>query len=76
MRWHPKGYGGVRRAPEEVKRDGWHEQGLLAVSVHDQRLSWPEREFVRQIGEKLYGNRASDDHPQNRHLAGKMRAAR
>jgi hypothetical protein len=64
MRWLPKGYGGVRRAPEEVKRDGWREQGLLAVSVDDQRLSWPEREFVRQIGEKLYGNRASDDHSQ------------
>jgi hypothetical protein len=76
MRWLPKGYGGVRRAPEEVKRDGWREQGLLAVSVDDQRLSWPEREFVRQIGEKLYGNRAPGYHQQNRHLAGgsKMRA--
>jgi hypothetical protein len=30
---------------------------LLAVSVDDQRLSWPEREFIRQIGEKLYGNK-------------------
>jgi hypothetical protein len=76
MRWLPKGYGGARRAPEEVKRDGWREQGLLAVSVHDQRLSWPEREFIRQIGDKLYGNRTSGYHQQNSPLAGgsKMRA--
>jgi hypothetical protein len=69
MRWLPKGYGGVRRPAEDVKRDGWREQGLLAVSVDDQRLSWPEREFIGQIGDKLYGNRASDYYQQNRHLA-------
>lgn len=49
---------GVRR----VKQDGWREQGLLAVSVDDQRLSWPEREFIRQIGEKLYGKKREADH--------------
>ena len=43
MRWLPKGYGGTRRPAEDVKRDGWREQGLLAVSIDDQRLSWPER---------------------------------
>ena len=47
----------ARRSPDEVKRDGWREQGLLAVSVDDERLSWPERELVRQLGEKLYGTR-------------------
>jgi hypothetical protein len=57
MRWHPRGYGGERRSPERVKRDGWHERGLLAVAVDDERLSWPERELVRQIGDKLYGRR-------------------
>lgn len=57
MRWHPRGYGGTRRSPEEVKRDGWREQGLLAVSLDDERLSWPERELVRQLGERLYGRR-------------------
>jgi hypothetical protein len=55
MRWHPRGYGGERRPPETVKEDGWREQGLLAVSVDDQRLTWPERELIRQLGEKLYG---------------------
>ena len=57
MLFTPQGYGGRRRSPEEVKRDGWHEQGLLAVSVDDDRLTWPERELVRQLGEKLYGKR-------------------
>ena len=60
MRFAPKGYGGHRRGPDEVKRDGWHEQKMLAVSLDDQRLNWPERELVRQLGEKLYGKRRED----------------
>jgi hypothetical protein len=56
MRWTPCGYGGERRPPDKVKEDGWREQGLLAVAVDDHRLTWPEREFVRQIGERLYGS--------------------
>ncbi|MCO5156691.1 MAG: hypothetical protein M9945_08035 [Aquamicrobium sp.] len=60
MRWHPHGYGGRRRDPEQVKREGWREQGVLAVSADDDRLTWPERELVRQLGEKLYGPRPSD----------------
>ena len=55
MRFTPKGYGGRRRDPKQVKRDGWREQGVLAVSVDDDRLTWPERELVRQLGERLYG---------------------
>ncbi|MCL7466072.1 hypothetical protein [Phaeovulum sp. NW3] len=57
MRFTPRGYGGKRRDPEQVKRDGWHEQGVLAVNVEDQRLTWPERELVEQLGAKLYGPR-------------------
>jgi hypothetical protein len=55
MRFTPKGYGGHRRDPDQVKRDGWQDQRMLAVSLHDHRLTWPEREMVRQLGEKLYG---------------------
>ena len=57
MRWHPKGYGGDRRDNEQVKREGWLEQGVLAVGLDDERLSWPERELVRQLGDRLYGPR-------------------
>lgn len=44
MRSTPKGYGGERRDPDRVKRDGWKEQGVLAVSIDDDRLGWAERE--------------------------------
>jgi hypothetical protein len=64
MRWFPNGYGGERRSAEEIKREGWHEQGLLVVSAEDHRLTWPEREIVRQLGAKLYGKR---DHQEARH---------
>lgn len=61
MRWFPKGYGGERQSAEEIKRDGWREQGLLVVSAEDQRLTWPERELIRQLGERLYGRRAPQE---------------
>jgi hypothetical protein len=57
MKWLPRGYGGDRRPPDDVKRDGWQEQGLLAIAIDDERLTWPERELVKQLGEKLYGKR-------------------
>ena len=57
MRRFPKGYGGDRTPPEQVKRHGWHEQGVLVIAEDDQRLTWPERELVRQLGAKLYGKR-------------------
>jgi len=64
MRW---GIHGERRSVEEVKRDGWREQSLLAVSVDDHRLTWPEREFVKQLGNKLYGSRGAAQHGGERH---------
>jgi hypothetical protein len=62
MRWHPPGYGGERRSPDQVKKDGWREQGVLAVAVDDERLTWPERELVLQLGERLYGKRPEVQH--------------
>ena len=52
---------GHRRSPDEVKRDGWREHGLFAVSLDDERLGWPERELVRHLGEKLYGTRNEEE---------------
>jgi hypothetical protein len=57
VRWAPRGYGGHGRDPEQVKREGWRDQRVLAVSLDDDRLTWPERELIRQLGEKLYGDR-------------------
>ena len=42
---------------EQIKREGWQEQGILVVSVDDHRLDFVQREFVKQIGEKLYGSK-------------------
>ena len=56
MKWVPRGYGGERRPPEQVKREGWREQGVLVIAENDDRLTWPEREMIRQLGEKLYGD--------------------
>lgn len=61
MRCFPRGYGGKRRPPDEIKREGWQAQGILVVSETDPRLSWPERELVRQLGMKLYGGRAKNE---------------
>lgn len=61
MRWYPKGYGGQRRDADQVKREGWQEQGVLAVSVTDDRLTWPERALVEQLGTKLYGARTDGE---------------
>jgi hypothetical protein len=43
--------------PGPREKDGWRDQGVLAISIDDERLSWPERELVRQLGDKLYGPR-------------------
>ena len=47
---------------EGQKRDGWQEHGILVVSDADPRLTWPERELVRQLGAKLYGRRREARH--------------
>lgn len=46
-----------RRDPEDIKREGWRDEGILVVAVSDARLDWSERELIKQIAEKLYGKR-------------------
>lgn len=43
---------------EALKRAGYRDQGIVVVSVKDPRLTWPERELVKQLGERLYGQPA------------------
>lgn len=40
---------------EAVKRHGWRDQNILVVNAADDRLDMVEREFVKAIGERLYG---------------------
>lgn len=61
MKYFPKGFGGERRDAERVKRDGWQERGVLVIAEDDQRLTWPERELIRQLGQKLYGPRPAKE---------------
>ena len=46
--------------PEAEKRAGWRRHGILVVAEQDPRLSWPERELIRQLGAKLHGERPED----------------
>ena len=48
------------RPAEEIKREGWREQGILVIAAEDGRLTWPERELVHQLGERLYGPRPAE----------------
>ena len=38
-----------------IKQRGWRDQHILVVNAADERLDFIEREFVRRIGERLYG---------------------
>jgi hypothetical protein len=40
---------------EAAKRQGWREQHILVVSDEDERLDFLERQLIRSIGERLYG---------------------
>lgn len=42
---------------ELMRRAAWRKQGVLNVAPSDSRLTWPEKELVKQIAEKLYGER-------------------
>ena len=55
MRWAPRGFGGDRPSTEHIKRQGWQAQRVLVIDANDERLTWPERELIRQLGERLYG---------------------
>lgn len=49
-----------RPSPEQIKRSGWRRQNILVVSADEERLTWTERELVRRLGEKLYGQTQGD----------------
>jgi hypothetical protein len=49
---------------EAEKRVGWRVHGILVVADQDSRLTWSERELVRQLGAKLYGSRSDSPNGQ------------
>lgn len=44
-----------QRARREAGRAWRGQPPMLVVRLDDDRLSWPERELVRQLGDKLNG---------------------
>ena len=40
---------------ETMKQRGWRDQHILVVNAIDDRLDFIEREFIRRLGERLYG---------------------
>ena len=51
------GRGTSREDPDAIKREGWRDQRILVVAANDDRLDFVEREFIRQLGERLYGEK-------------------
>jgi hypothetical protein len=41
---------------EAIKRHAFNNQGIVVVKLDDPRLSWDQREIVKQVGQKLYGS--------------------
>jgi len=42
---------------EALRRRAWRRDGVLSLRESDDRLTWPERELLRQLGDRLYGHR-------------------
>ena len=42
---------------EKVKKEGWNKEGILVIKIDDERLSWPEKEIIKQIGNKIYNSK-------------------
>jgi len=45
---------------DAIKERGWRDQRILVVNAADERLDFIEREFVRRLGERLYGQAGAD----------------
>ena len=45
---------------EKIKREAFNNDGILVIKVDDERLSWPEKELIKQIGEKIYKNKKGE----------------
>jgi hypothetical protein len=65
MKWAPRGYGGNRPSPESIKQEGWRAQGVPVIEADDERLTWPERELIRQLSKRLYGDRPKEEGTRN-----------
>jgi len=64
---YPSPLGRMQPIPVDVeatKRQGWREQHILVISHDDERLDFLERQLIRSIGERLYGQGHGQGHPK------------
>ena len=64
---YPSPLGRMQAIPMDVeaaKRQGWREQHILVVSDEDDRLDFLERQLIRSIGERLYGQGHGQGQPK------------
>jgi hypothetical protein len=55
---------------EATKRQGWREQHILVISEEDERLDFLERQLIRTIGERLYGQCQGHNHGHSQSKGG------
>lgn len=64
---YPSPLGRMQPTPVDVeatKRQGWREQHILVISHDDERLDILERQLIRSIGERLYGQGHGQGQPK------------
>ena len=64
---YPSPLGRMQATPMDVeaaKHQGWREQHILVVSDEDDRLDFLERQLIRSIGERLYGQGHGQGQPK------------
>ena len=64
---YPSPLGRMQATPMDVeatKRQGWRDQHILVISHDDERLDFLERQLIRSIGERLYGQNLGQCHPK------------
>lgn len=42
---------------ERVKAEAWKNDGILVVSMYDRRLNWADAQYIKTIGDMLYGQK-------------------
>ena len=70
---YPSPLGRMQATPMDVeatKRQGWREQHILVISHDDERLDFLERQLIRSIGERLYGQGPGQGHVQGHSKGG------
>lgn len=70
---YPSPLGRMQATPMDVeatKRQGWREQHILVISHDDERLDFLERQLIRSIGERLYGQSHGHGHGQGHPTGG------